>query len=777
MKGLRTMAASGHPAAHPTGFDLACGDHYFSALPWAEGVMRLEWTGAERPRPTPAVVRPQDRELRFDVRELLDGWRISLPGLSMRVQTEPLTFSWRLAGGEMLFGPVMAGFQAGRLVLAGPLKPGDTFYGLGEKPGFLDRRGRCYTMWTTDNTGPHVETDDQLYQAIPFLITQHAGRFCGLLFDDPGRTAFDLGAQHPDGWHFRADGTSLRLWVIAGPSLADVLRRYAALTGPMPLPPRWALGYHQSRWSYASAQEVEAIAAQLRGRKIPADVIHLDIDHMDGYRVFTWHPERFPDPKGMHARLAAKGFRTVTIVDPGVKVDPGYPVYDEVRGKRLDVRLADGRPFVGKVWPEDCVFPDFLRPEARAAWARHHAPLFAAGVSGLWCDMNEPSVFRGPAVPRPEQTMPDDASHGPPEAPVPHRRAHNLYGLHMAEAANAAFEAHAPDLRPFVITRAGFAGVQRHAMVWTGDNHSIWAHLEQGLAMCLGLGLSGVPFVGPDVGGFMGDCTPELLVRWTQAGALTPFFRNHSAQGTRPQEPWAFGPATEALVRAAIELRYRLLPYVYTCFKAASEDGLPIMRPMMLDWQAYPECHALADQYLFGRDLLVAPVCRPGATHRMVWFPPGAWHDFHTGAVHEGPGFQVVEAPLDRLPLWVRGGALLPVGPAVQFSGQSVPELELRAYGEVDLEGAWYDDDGETIGHHCGAYADWRWLGRARDGDGGLELVQAALHGGYRGATRQVRVVLPRAVASATWEGAEVRADGTSVVIPLEPGTLRLRWT
>jgi alpha-glucosidase len=346
--------------------------------------------------------------------------------------------------------------------------------------------------------------------------------------------------------------------------------------------------------------------------------------------------------------------------------------------------------------------------------------------------------------------------------------------MHMAEAARAAFDVLELDARPFVITRAGFAGVQRHAMVWTGDNHSIWAHLEQGIAMCLGMGLSGVPFVGPDVGGFSGDCTPELLVRWTQAGALTPFFRNHSALGTRPQEPWAFGPATEALVRAAIELRYRLLPYLYTCFRDAAADGLPIMRPMMLDHDD-PAAQALADQFMVGRDLLVAPVCRPGATHRMVWFPPGAWYDFHTGEAVWGPGFRVVEAPLARLPLYVRGGTLLPVGPVVQHTDEPVEELELRVFPGPGLEGGWYDDDGATIGHVCGAYDDWRWIGRERDG--GLEIVQAALHHGYRSPTTSIRVAIPRRAAVATWEGTELDVgDGMSLVIPLAPGTLRLEW-
>lgn len=771
------MAATGHPVAHPTGFDLACAEHYFSALPWAEGVIRLEWSAQTPPPRTPAVVQPQDRQARFDVRELLDGWRVSLPGLSMRVLTDPLQYWWHLPGGGDLLGPLMVGIRDGRLLLAGKLVEGDAFFGLGEKPGHLDLRGRRYEMWATDNTGPHVETDDRLYQAIPFLVTRHKGRFCGLLIDHPGRTSFDLGAQSPDGWHVAADGPSLRAFAIAGPTLAEVLKRYAALTGRMPLPPRWALGYHQSRWSYATSNEVEAIAAQLRGRKIPADVVHLDIEHMDGFKVFTWHPTRFPDPAGFHARLRQKGIRTVAIVDPGVKIEPGFEVFEELRDARLDVRTADGRPFVGEVWPGECVFPDFLRPEARAWWATQHAPLLDAGVAGIWCDMNEPSVFRGPGVPRSEQTMPDDAQHGPPEDPTPHRHAHNLYGLGMAEAAREALVTHARNRRPFVISRSGFAGIQRHAMVWTGDNHSIWAHLEGGIAMCLGLGMSGVAFVGPDVGGFMGDCTGELLVRWTQAGALTPFFRNHSAQGTRAQEPWAFGPAVEADVKVAIELRYRLLPYLYTCFQEAAQSGLPLMRPMLLDWADEPTAHTLSDQYGFGRDLLVAPVCRPSHRHRTVWLPPGLWYDFHTGERLEGPGFRVVAAPLARLPLFVRGGAALPIGPVVQHTGEPVEAIELliRPDAAGEVEGAWYDDDGESTGFEDGVYALWRWVGRTR-GDG-FELVQAAEWAMWQGPTQTVRVRFLQTPVAATWEGQAIAPDAEGAIpIPLAPGTLRVRW-
>jgi alpha-glucosidase len=373
--------------------------------------------------------------------------------------------------------------------------------------------------------------------------------------------------------------------------------------------------------------------------------------------------------------------------------------------------------------------------------------------------------------------MPDDAQHGPPDAPVPHRLAHNLYGLGMAEAAQRALLDHAKHQRPFVISRSGFAGIQRHAMVWTGDNHSIWAHLEGGIAMCLGLGLSGVAFVGPDVGGFSGDCTGELLVRWTQAGALTPFFRNHSAQGTRAQEPWAFGPAIEADVKAAIELRYRLLPYLYTCFRDAAQTGLPLMRPMLLDYAAEPVAHTLADQYLFGPDLLVAPVCRPSHRHRTVWFPPGCWHDFHTGAVHEGPGFQVVDAPLRQLPLFVRGGAALPVGPIVQHTGEAVEAIDLwirpDAHGEV--EGSWYDDDGESLQHQAGDYALWRWVGRTR-GEA-FELIQAAEWDRYQGPARTVRVRFGQAPREATWDGPPVAiAPDGAIALPLASGTLTVRF-
>lgn len=732
------LTADRRLAARPGEFALACGAYTFGVRPWDEGVLELTWEADVDLPASPAALPGQTQPAPLEVRELPDGWRLLGPELGVRIHTRPFAVEIKTPAGDRLWGPACVATEGGNLVLDGALAVGDRLYGLGEKPGYLDRRGRAYTMWNTDNTGPHNETQDAMYQSIPFVITWHEGRALGLLFDDPGKTHLDLGAEDPDAWRFQADGPGLRLYVVAGPTPADVVRRYARLTGHMPMPPRWSLGYHQSRWSYPSADEVLDVAAQFRNRDIPADVIHLDIDYMDGYRVFTWSPDAFPHPSGLLAKLAARGFRAVTIVDPGVKVDPGYGIYDACRARGLNVRLPGGAPYVGEVWPGDCIFPDFARAETRAWWGESHGALLDVGVAGIWNDMNEPAVFKGPAVPRPDQTMPEDVMHGEPDRPVGHRQAHNLYGLHMSQATREGLLKLRPDRRPFVISRAGYAGIQRHAMVWLGDNHSMWSHLELNLAMSLSMGLSGVPFVGPDVGGFSGDCTPELLVRWTQAGVLTPFFRNHSAKGTRRQEPWAFGERVEALCRAAIALRYRLLPYIYTAFWRCHQDGLPIMRPLWLGHSEDPNTEGLYDQFLFGENLLAAPIVRPAARQRQVYFPVGTWVDFHTGERVTGPSYQGVEAPLDRLPLYVRAGTVLPMGAVRQSTDEELEVLLLHVHAGETLHGEWYDDDGISLGHARGEFNLWRFSGSWQAET--LTLALERQSEGYASPTRRAEV-------------------------------------
>lgn len=697
--------------------------------------------------------------------------------------TEPGGLFWTPGGNSggtrgMAAGRGSGGAVGVRLVLA----PGEAVYGLGEKIGGLDRRGRRWVFWNTDVT-PHLPDTDPLYVSIPFWMSlrPEAGgtTASGWFLLAPGRSAVDAGAAAPDRLAATVDGGALDLFVMAGPAPAEVVRRFTALTGRMPLPPLWAVGHHHSRWGHESAADLLDCAREFRRRGIPCDVLYLDIDHMDGFRVFTWDPGRFPDPEGLARELEAAGFRLVTIVDPGVKADPGYDLYREGLAGGHFVLLPDGRPFHGDVWPGRCAFPDFLRPETRewwGEWIRRHA---ARGVAGVWNDMNEPAVF-GPDG---TGTFPPDVGHRVGAGrTVRHAEVHNLYGQLMARAAAEALDGWAPrggeaapGLRSFVLTRSGFAGVQRYAAVWTGDNTSSWEHLGWMIPMLAGLGLSGVPFVGADVGGFAGDVDGELFARWVQAAALTPLFRNHSAVNTRRQEPWTFGPEVEAVARRAISLRYRLLPYLYGAFEEASRTGAPVMRPLVYEFPADPEARAVADQYLVGRDLLVAPVLEPGAGRRRVYLPEGKWLCLPAGPHLAGPGRVEVSAPLSELPLFGRAGAVLPlwpVAPSVAQVDRSV--LELEVVGHMGPPEAavreLYEDDGATVAYRRGGSARTRVAHGLVDG--GYQVALGAAEGGYRVPRRQVviRLHLPpgtggRRVAGVAVDGREVpeREDPTAL--------------
>jgi len=572
------------------------------------------------------------------------------------------------------------------------LAEGEPVYGLGEKAFDLNLRGRSLEMWNSD-PGSYPPGRDPIYHSIPFLVSLHDGQAHGLFFDNPGRAHLDLGHTRPDLLSYEADTGELCVYLIGGPGIPDVLESYTRLTGRMPLPPRWALGYHQSRWSYSPEAEVRALAAELRRRRIPCDAIHLDIDHMDGFRIFTWDLSRFPDPPRLLAHLHEQGFHAVAIVDPGVKVDPGYAAHDEGLARGFFCKLPNGRPFRGPVWPGDCYFPDFTDPAVRAWWGELYRPLLEAGLDGFWNDMNEPAVFLG-------QTMPPYLVHDYDGRGACHGDIHNVYGLQMARASAEGLRRLRPNERVPLITRSAYAGVQRHALAWTGDNCSTWAHLRLGVSMCLNLGLSGVAFCGPDTGGFAGDCDGELLARWTQLGALTPFFRNHSAAGTRPQEPWAFGEPYESICRRWIELRYELLPYIYTAAWQAAQTGLPMMRPLALAFPTDRRTYSLDDQFLFGDALLAAPVGYPGQTRRRVYLPAGAWYNFWSGEACSGD----IEAgaPLERMPVFVRAGSVVPLAPVVQHTGEwPPPALHLHIY-PGDGESRLYEDDGHSLAYQAG---------------------------------------------------------------------------
>lgn len=605
--------------------------------------------------------------------------------------------AWALRGArsrEILRGRKV-GYQDGRGFFRLDLNERDRIFGLGEMTGTMDKRGLRRELWNIDVLG-HAKAIyhslSSLYVSIPFAILWRDGRAFGIFWDNPARQVWDMGHTNPDELFVECDDGEINLYFFIGPTLPQILARFTSMTGCIPLPPRWGLGFHQCRYSYESADRVLEIATNFRERQIPCDAIYLDIHHMLGFRVFTFG-KRFPNPKQLTSALAKNGFKSVAIVDPGVKNDRKFGVLQRGLKKDVFIKSPNGkRDYIGKVWPGPARFPDFLNARVRRWWGREQCALYKLGINGIWNDMNEPANFALPT-----KTLPPDCAHQTDFGPAKHVEVHNVYGMQMARASREGALRFDPKARPFVITRAGYAGVQRYALVWTGDNTSTWEHLADTIPMLLNLSLSGAPFCGVDAGGFLGNCAGELLARWTQVCALTPFFRNHSNEGTRAQEPWAFGPEIEAVCRAAIQWRYQMLPYIYSLFEKATRDGTPVMRPLIWHYQNDPQSAATQDQFLLGESLLVAPVIQPGARARSVYLPPGTWHDFWSAGSFRGRSHTLAEAPLGVLPLYVKAGGIIPFAPLAQHTGQySSHEITLQIWSGADGKLEFYDDDGAT---------------------------------------------------------------------------------
>jgi len=589
----------------------------------------------------------------------------------------------------------------------------ELYYGFGEKALPISRHQQYMTMWNSDTPG-YAAGLDPIYETIPFFIALSQGKTYGVFFDNTYRSYFDMGKTDAARYTFGASGGELDYYVFTGGrerSPANVLHDYTTLTGRGALPPLWALGYQQSRYSYAPDAKVREIAQAFREKHIPADVIYLDIGYMDAYRIFTWSPQDFPDPRKLLHDLHQQDFHAVTIVDPGVKVDEQYSTYTAGKGRHAFMRDAAGEELRATVWPGLCAFPDFTNALARAWFGSLYAGFLDQGVDGFWNDMNEPGVFvpadtNEPAlVHDPRKTFPLDAQHDGDGHPGPHARYHNVYGMQMARATFEGLRRLRPQQRPFVLTRAGYAGVQRYSAVWTGDNASTWEHLALSIPMLTNLSISGVPFIGADIGGFTGSPSGELYARWLQAAALTPFMRTHSAIDTEPREPWLYGADFEAINRATIELRYRLLPYLYTLFSVSESSGIPPLRPLWFEHPDDPAALLTDDEFLVGSHLLVAPVVHEGASARRVYFPRGgAWLDWWNGTRHEGGTSAEVAAPIDRLPLFVRTGASLPTQPVVQSTREmaQVPLTIVAALG-ADGTGSIYQDQGDGYAYRNGA--------------------------------------------------------------------------
>lgn len=573
------------------------------------------------------------------------------------------------------------------------------FYGLGDKPTELNLRGKYVENYGQDTYGFKKDMDP-LYKNIPFYMGLHHGMGYGIFFDNTFRTIFDFGKGNPDVTSFWARGGEMNYYFIYGPELLKVVEQYTLLTGRPELPPLWSLGYHQCKWSYFPESKVREITSEFRKRKIPCDAIYLDIDYMEGFRCFTWSNEYFPKPKKMISDLAKEGFKTVVIIDPGIKIDKDYWVWQEAIAKDYFCKRADGTLMEGDVWPGKCHFPDFTNPEVREWWSGLFKGLVEAGVKGVWNDMNEPAVFE-------IGTFPEDVRHDYDGNSCSHRKAHNVYGMQMARATQKGVKRYMMPNRPFIITRSGYSGVQRYSSVWTGDNSATWEHLWIASVQCQRLAVSGISFAGSDVGGFIGEPDAELYTRWVQLAAFHPFFRTHSAGNETKfeQEPWSFGNRAEFIAKKFIHLRYQLLPYMYTAFWQYATYGTPILRPLAFLDQQNGETLYRQDEFGVGDHLLVCPVLNPGEQERPVYLPKGNWYHMWNDHEYKGSKEYKITCPIDRIPVFVKSGAVLPYFPKQQYVGeQKITEITLHVYytRETEVMSVLYEDDGDNYGYKIG---------------------------------------------------------------------------
>ncbi|MEW5946359.1 MAG: TIM-barrel domain-containing protein [bacterium] len=708
------------------GCEFRCENAVASVTFAGKGVVRVRAAPGEGFEPdfSWAVVRNEPSGGTFSVERTRERVVLKAREVSVAVEMKPFHVSFYGPGGTLLNSDAEGGgvSWSGRKIRCRKEMPADErYFGFGEKAFHLDRRGKRMVNWNTD-AALHTWNSDPLYQSIPFFIGVGRGRAYGIFFDNSWKSFFDMGASSRRYYTFGAEGGEMNYYFIHAPGAKEILERYTWLTGRMPLPPLWALGYHQSRYSYKDEGSVRRVAARMRALGFPCDVIHLDIHYMDDFRVFTWHPERFPRPEKLLTELRAGGFRVVTIVDPGVKRDTGYRVFREGLESGYFLKKRDGTLFYGYVWPGETAFPDFSRADVRRWWGEQHRELTGRGVAGIWNDMNEPSENIKPHARRVSTRR---VVHYDGGRYTPHAKNRNVYGLQECRATREGLLRLRPDERPFVLTRAGYAGIQRYAAAWTGDNSSTFRHLRLSIPMLLNMGLSGAPFVGADIGGFTGNCSPELYARWVQLGAFYPFCRTHTAILSRPQEPWSFGRRVAGIARKYISLRYRLLPYIYTLFREAAWTGTPVLRALFMEFPWDEACVGIEDELMVGSSILLAPVLKRGARRRRVYLPAGAdWVDFETLERRAGGVTITADAPLHRMPIFVRAGAIIPTQAHVRCADEitmnplvvEVYPAAFNAAGGGRSVFTLYEDDGATMKYEEGVFCTTAMECRRRRG-------------------------------------------------------------
>ncbi len=691
---------------------------------------------------------------KWTLKEQPDSLLITTDELEVVIHRSPLTVEFRDAKTHKVINgderPIMYDPASGKVAAFRTLGFEEHIYGLGEKAARLDKRRAQFTMWNSD-TPAYKEGTDPIYQDIPFYLGWQDGTAYGIFFDNSFRTNFDFGLSLQEYSAFSADGGEMNYYFFWGPSIKKILGRYADLTGHMPMPPMWTLGNQQSRWGYYNDKRAEEVVDKYRADDLPLDAVYLDIHYMSAYRVFTWDPQRFPDPSAFTAKLAQQGVKVVPIVDPGVKYqppapgakdaeknpelqvqDPSYYVFNQGIAKNYFLKRKSGDVWIGKVWPGDAVYVDYTLPAAAEWWGGLFRAYTDHGVAGIWTDMNEPSDF----IDQTGKTQMDVVSYDG-GANTLYAQNRNIFALGMARATREGLERLKPNDRPFVITRAAYAGIQRYSTTWTGDNTATWESLEISIPMFQSLGLSGQPFIGADIGGFIGRTNAELMTRWYEVGFLTPLCRNHAEIDSYDHEPWRFGDYYEGIIRKYLKLRYRLLPFLYTELEAAHRTGVPMFRPLLLNYQNDYNTVTIDDQFMVGADLLAAPIVKQGLTQRLVYLPAGTWFDYWTGKQLTGGATIHADAPLETVPLYVRGGAIVPMGPEMKYVGEKKGgPLTFAIYPDSKghAEAALYEDDGTSPAYTKGAFR--RTALSYQASSAGAEITVGAAAGPYQTAPR-----------------------------------------
>lgn len=659
-----------------------------------EGIVRIRIVKEEFTEKFSYAVIAKPEKVKVNVKDEGDNLVLETESLKVHISKTPVRFTIFSADGTLLnaddrqFGTSWIGTE---VTTYKTLQQSERFLGLGEKTGNLDRIGSAYENWNTDNPryGPQ---DDPLYVTIPFYIGVVNEKSYGIFFDNTHRSRFNFGASNDRFSSFSADDGEMDYYFIHDRDIKGILSLYGNLTGRLNLPPIWSLGYQQCRWSYFPDTEVLSVVNEFRSRKIPLDVIYLDIHYMDAYKIFTWHPERFKNPKTLLNKLSEAGVHTTVIVDPGIKVEKGYSAYEDGLSKGVFIKYPDGKPYTAQVWPGWCHFPDFTMPEARDWWGNNFKDIVNVGIDGFWNDMNEIASWGGGYTPH----LVDFSWEG--DGAV-YRQAKNVYGMQMARATYEGTSKFMNGKRPFVLTRAGYAGLQRYTALWTGDNHATDEHMMLGVRLINSLGLSGVAFSGVDVGGFSKDATPALFARWISIGAFSPFFRSHTHYDTRRAEPWSFGETVENISRNYIQFRYKLLPYIYSAFYESSTNGMPVSRSLAIEYTNDEKVYwfKYQNQYLFGPSILVAPV-ESTKEFVEVYLPKGDWYNLHTGKLNQGNSEIIVDCPISRLPVFIKAGSVIPMQKGIQSTGfPNGDTLFIHVFKGTDhSEFLYYEDDGNS---------------------------------------------------------------------------------